>query len=37
VFWEYLRMPALEVHLTMVHVEALGTGSDQSLRDQLRH
>jgi proline iminopeptidase len=26
VFWEYLQMPALEAHLTMVYVQALGTG-----------
>ncbi|MEU2253572.1 alpha/beta hydrolase [Nocardia xishanensis] len=26
IFWEYLRMPALEEHLTMVYVEAIGTG-----------
>ena len=31
VFWEYLRMPALEVHLTMVYVEALGTGDSGRL------
>jgi proline iminopeptidase len=31
VFWEYLRMPALEVHLTMVYVEPLGTGDSGRL------
>jgi proline iminopeptidase len=31
VFWEYLRMPALETHLTMVYVEALGTGDSGRL------
>ncbi|MGW5110304.1 alpha/beta fold hydrolase [Nocardia sp. NPDC004123] len=31
IFWEYLRMPALEEHLTMVYVEALGTGSSGRL------
>ncbi|MFJ9363504.1 alpha/beta fold hydrolase [Nocardia sp. NPDC101769] len=31
IFWEYLRMPALEEHLTMVYVEALGTGESGSL------
>ena len=31
VFWEYLRMPALEAHLTMVYVEALGTGDSGRL------
>ncbi|MFF2328638.1 MULTISPECIES: alpha/beta fold hydrolase [unclassified Streptomyces] len=25
-FWEYLRMPGLERHLTMVYVEPIGTG-----------
>ncbi|MEV6338504.1 alpha/beta hydrolase [Nocardia vinacea] len=27
IHWEYLRMPELEKHLTMVYVEALGTGA----------
>lgn len=31
VFWEYLRMPALESHLTMVYVEPLGTGGSGRL------
>ncbi|MFI9510196.1 alpha/beta fold hydrolase [Nocardia sp. NPDC052566] len=31
IFWEYLRMPALEEHLTMVYVEALGTGESGRL------
>ncbi|WP_067812983.1 alpha/beta fold hydrolase [Nocardia inohanensis] len=31
IFWEYLRMPALEQHLTMVYVEALGTGESGRL------
>jgi proline iminopeptidase len=31
IFWEYLRMPALEEHLTMVYVEALGTGASGRL------
>jgi proline iminopeptidase len=26
VFWEYLRMPALERHVTIVYVEPIGTG-----------
>lgn len=29
--WEYLRMPALEEHLTMVYVEPVGTASDSRL------
>ncbi|WP_067697987.1 alpha/beta fold hydrolase [Nocardia jejuensis] len=31
IHWEYLRMPALEEHLTMVYVEALGTGESGRL------
>lgn len=31
VFWEYLRMPALEQHLTMVYVEPIGTGASGRL------
>jgi len=31
VFWEYLRMPAVEQHLTMVYVEAMGTGASGRL------
>ncbi|MGW4774519.1 alpha/beta fold hydrolase [Nocardia sp. NPDC004278] len=29
--WEYLRMPELEEHLTMVYVEPLGTGESGRL------
>ncbi|WP_420031641.1 alpha/beta fold hydrolase [Streptomyces sp. cg28] len=29
--WEYLRMPALEEHLTMVYVEPIGTTADSRL------
>lgn len=31
IHWEYLRMPALEQYLTMVYVEALGTGESGRL------
>ncbi|WP_231999820.1 alpha/beta fold hydrolase [Mycobacterium sp. 1245852.3] len=31
VFWEYLRVPAVEHHLTMVYVEAMGTGASDRL------
>ncbi|PXX71357.1 pimeloyl-ACP methyl ester carboxylesterase [Nocardia tenerifensis] len=31
IHWEYLRAPALEEHLTMVYVEALGTGASGRL------
>jgi pimeloyl-ACP methyl ester carboxylesterase len=31
VFWEYMRMPALERHLTMVYVEPIGTGGSGRL------
>ncbi|GAA3584500.1 alpha/beta hydrolase [Kribbella ginsengisoli] len=31
VFWEYLRMPLLESHLTMVYVEPIGTGGSGRL------
>jgi pimeloyl-ACP methyl ester carboxylesterase len=31
--WEYLRMPALEQHLTMVYLEPVGTGSSGRLAD----
>ncbi|MEV6072281.1 alpha/beta hydrolase [Nocardia sp. NPDC052001] len=31
IHWEYLRMPELEQHLTMVYVEALGTGASGRL------
>ncbi|GAA5193265.1 alpha/beta hydrolase [Rugosimonospora acidiphila] len=29
--WEYLRMPGLEVHLTMVYLEPVGTGASARL------
>ncbi|MEV0459577.1 alpha/beta fold hydrolase [Catellatospora methionotrophica] len=32
--WEYLRMPALEAHLTMVYLEPVGTGSSGRLADR---
>ncbi|MEV6415196.1 alpha/beta hydrolase [Kribbella sp. NPDC051718] len=31
VFWEYLRVPQLEEHLTMVYVEPIGTGGSGRL------
>lgn len=31
--WEYLRVPALEEHLTMVYLEPIGTGSSGRLDD----
>ena len=31
VFWEYMRMPAVEEHLTMVYVEPIGTGASGRL------
>jgi hypothetical protein len=31
IFWEYMRMPALEKHLTMVYVEPIGTAEDSRL------
>ncbi|WP_051179422.1 alpha/beta fold hydrolase [Nocardia concava] len=31
IHWEYLRMPELEEHLTMVYIEALGTGESGRL------
>lgn len=31
IHWEYLRMPALEEHLTMVYVEPIGTGESGRL------
>ncbi len=31
VFWEYLRIPLLEEHLTMVYVEPIGTGGSGRL------
>jgi proline iminopeptidase len=31
VFWEYMRMPHLEEHLTMVYVEPIGTGGSGRL------
>ncbi|GGJ39698.1 alpha/beta fold hydrolase [Streptomyces brasiliensis] len=31
IFWNYLRMPALEEHLTMVYVEPIGTAEDSRL------
>lgn len=31
IFWDYLRMPALEKHLTMVYVEPIGTAEDSRL------
>ncbi|MEU7334719.1 alpha/beta hydrolase [Streptomyces sp. NPDC007074] len=30
-FWDYLRVPALETHLTMVYVEPIGTGESGCL------
>jgi proline iminopeptidase len=32
--WEYLRMPALEAHLTMVYLEPIGTGASGGLADR---
>lgn len=32
--WEYLRMPALEQHLTMVYLEPIGTGDSGRLLDR---
>ena len=32
--WEYLRVPALEKHLTMVYLEPVGTGDSGSLSDR---
>jgi proline-specific peptidase len=32
--WEYLRMPALESHLTMVYLEPVGTGASGRLADR---
>lgn len=31
IFWEYLRMPLVEEHLTMVYVEPIGTGDSGRL------
>lgn len=31
IFWEYLRMPALERHLTVVYPEPIGTGASDRL------
>jgi pimeloyl-ACP methyl ester carboxylesterase len=31
IHWEYMRMPALEEHLTMVYVEPIGTAEDSRL------
>ncbi|MFE9611363.1 alpha/beta fold hydrolase [Streptomyces sp. NPDC006012] len=31
IFWDYLRMPLLEAHLTMVYVEPVGTGDSGRL------
>jgi proline iminopeptidase len=31
--WEYMRMPALEQHLTMVYLEPIGTGDSGRLSD----
>lgn len=31
IFWDYLRMPALEEHLTVVYVEPVGTAEDSRL------
>ncbi|SEO71805.1 Pimeloyl-ACP methyl ester carboxylesterase [Actinacidiphila rubida] len=31
IFWDYLRMPLLEEHLTMVYVEPVGTSEDSRL------
>lgn len=33
IVWEYLRMPALEQHLTMVYLEPVGTGESGRLAD----
>src|SRR5689334_22596343 len=30
-FWDYLRMPLLEEHLTMIYVEPIGTGGSGRL------
>jgi pimeloyl-ACP methyl ester carboxylesterase len=32
--WEYMRMPALEQHLTMVYLEPVGTGNSDHLADR---
>lgn len=32
--WEYMRMPALEQHLTMVYLEPIGTGDSGRLPDR---
>lgn len=32
--WEYLRVPALEAHLTMVYLEPIGTGNSGQLADR---
>lgn len=32
--WEYLRLPALEAHLTMVYLEPIGTGASGRLADR---
>ncbi|MEU7823226.1 alpha/beta hydrolase [Catellatospora sp. NPDC049133] len=32
--WQYLRMPALEAHLTMVYLEPVGTGTSGRLTDR---
>lgn len=34
--WEYLRMPLVEEHLTMMYVEPIGTGSSGRLADHPR-
>ncbi|GAA2419130.1 alpha/beta hydrolase [Nonomuraea africana] len=31
IFWDYMRMPALEEHLTMVYIEPIGTAKDNHL------
>ncbi|SEE58805.1 alpha/beta fold hydrolase [Streptomyces sp. TLI_105] len=31
IFWEYMRMPTLEEHLTMVYIEPIGTAEDNRL------
>jgi pimeloyl-ACP methyl ester carboxylesterase len=35
--WEYLRMPALEPHLTLVYLEPVGTGGSGRLADPRRY
>jgi proline iminopeptidase len=35
--WEYLRMPELEAHLTLVYLEPVGTGESGRLADRRRY